>query len=400
MLEGYIHPDFSAVADVLRKQIPGAAGAWKPGGAAVCVWHRGETVVDCWGGTRDSEGDPWEHDTMALSFSTTKGVAATLLHVLADRGLVAYDTPVCEYWPEFAEGGKADITVRQVLAHQAGLYHIRHMIDDAQRMLDWDHMTRALAGSEPCHEPGEAHGYHAFTFGWLVGEIVQRATGKSFGELLETELAKPLELDGLYIGIPEDQMHRRAQLIPGRRRPTPRSFERSLKVGRWLNQGLQLVRAPLDFSQMRSALMPPGIENLDFGGDAMARAVVPSANGTFTARSLAKLYAVLAAGGSLDGVRLVSQETLAKAAEVHSKGIGRVIPYPMHWRLGYHRVNTIGAKSARGFGHSGFGGSGAWADPDRDLAVALVLNSGTGTPFGDLRIIQIGSAAIRCADRR
>ncbi len=400
MLEGYIHPDFSGVADVLRRQIPGAPGKFKPGGAAVCVWHRGQTVVDCWGGTRDAEGDPWEHDTMAISFSTTKGVASTLVHILADRGLIDYDAPMREYWPEFGQGGKAAITVRQVLSHQAGLYHIRDMIDDAQEMLDWARMTAALAESEPCHEPGEAHGYHAFTYGWLVGELVQRVTGKSFREVLESELAKPLELDGLYVGLPEDQMHRRAQLIQTSRRQTPRSLERSFRVGRWVNQGLRLVRAPIDLAQMRAALIPPGIENLDFGGEQVARAVIPAANGSFTARSLAKLYAVLAAGGTLDGVRLVSPETLARAAEVHSPGIGHVIPYPLQWRLGYHRVNTIGAKSARGFGHSGFGGSGAWADPERELAVALVLNSGTGTPFGDLRIIQIGSAAIRCADRR
>jgi CubicO group peptidase (beta-lactamase class C family) len=127
---------------------------------------------------------------------------------------------------------------------------------------------------------------------------------------------------------------------------------------------------------------------------------VPAANGHFTARSLAKLYAMLAAGGEFDGVRILSEETVARAGEVQNRGIGRVVPYPMHWRLGYHRVNTIRGKAPRGFGHSGFGGSGAWADPDRDLSVALVLNSGTGTPFGDLRIVQISGTALRCADRR
>jgi CubicO group peptidase (beta-lactamase class C family) len=400
LLEGYVHPDFSEVAEILRRQIPGTKRRFAPGGAAVCVWHRGEVVVDCWGGTRDADGDPWNHDTVALSFSTTKGVASTLLHVFADRGLVDYDAPVREYWPEFAEGGKAEVTVRQVLAHQAGLYHVREMVDHADDMLDWQRMTAALAASEPCHEPGKAHGYHAFTFGWLVGEIVQRVSGKPFAEVLESELAGPLELDGLFVGMPEGQMHRRAELIPPRRRRRRSAPERLAGVGRVLNRGLRLARVPIDLGHMASALMPRGIDEFDFGSVAVARATIPAVSGHFSARSLAKLYAALAAGGSLAGVRVLSPETLTRAAEVHSRGIGRVVPYPMHWRLGYHRVNTIGVRAPRGFGHSGFGGSGAWADPERELAVALVLNSGTGTPFGDLRIIQIGSAALRCANRR
>ena len=310
-----------------------------------------------------------------------------------------YDAPVKEYWPEFAEAGKDEITVRQILCHQAGLYHIRDMIDHADDMLDWERMTTALADSEPCHTPGAAHGYHAFTFGWLVGEIVQRVTGKPLREVLESELAQPLELDGLFVGLPEDQMHRRAQLIAPRRRRR-RSPDRFAGVGRVLNRGLRLARVPIDLGHMVSALMPRGIEDFDFGSDAVARATIPSVNGIFNARSLAKLYAMLAAGGTLGGVRLLSPETIARASEVHSRGIGRVVPYPMHWRLGYHRVNSIGARAPRGFGHSGFGGSGGWADPDRDLAVALVLNSGTGTPFGDLRIVQISGAAIRSANRR
>ena len=400
MLEGYVHPDFSDVAETLRRQIPGSKRRFAPGGAAVCVWHRGEVVVDCWGGTRNADGDPWDEDSIALSFSTTKGVAATLLHVFADRGVVDYDAPVCEYWPEFAQGGKADLTVRQLLAHQAGLYHVRDMIGHASELLDWERMTRALASSRPCHEPGRAHGYHAFTFGFLVGEIVQRVAGKPFREVLETELAQPLELDGLFVSVPEDQMHRRAELIPTARRGNRRSPDRFARVGRIVNRGLRFARVPIDLADMASALMPKGIEDFDFGSEEVARASIPAVNGYFSARSLAKLYAALAAGGSLGDVRILSPETITRASEVHSWGIGRVVPYPMHWRLGYHRVNTIGVRSKRGFGHSGFGGSGGWADPDRDLAVALTLNSGTGTPFGDLRIVQIGSAALRCADRR
>jgi CubicO group peptidase (beta-lactamase class C family) len=399
MLEGYIHPDFTEVARILRRQIPGARRRGRPGGAAVCVYHRGRVVVDCWGGTRDTLGTPWESDTISISFSTTKGVASTLLHVCADRGLVDYDAPVCAYWPEFGTAGKEDITVRQVLCHEAGLYHIRQIVDDAQRMLDWDHMTGALAATEPCHEPGAAHGYHGFTYGWLVGEIVQRVTGKPFSQVLSEEIAEPLELDGLFVGVPTDQMHRRAQLIESRRAPN-RSPERLEPVGRALNTGLRLARVPVDLKQIRDALMPKGVEHFDFGSEEVARATIPAANGNFTARSLAKMYAALAGGGELDGVRLVGRSTLERMRAVQNREVGRVIPIRMRWRLGYHRVHTCRGRVPGGIGHSGYGGSGGWADPERELAVALVLNSGAGTPFGDARIVQISSAAVRCADRR
>ena len=399
MLEGYVHPDFSEVARVLARQIPGHRRRSAPGGAAVCVWHRGEVVVDCWGGTRDDAGRRWEPDTVALSYSTTKGVTSTLLHVLADRGLVDYDAPVREYWPEFGEAGKRDLTVRQALCHEAGLYHIRHMIDDARDMLDWDRMARALAAATPRHAPGTAHGYHAFTYGWLIGEIVRRVAGKPFREVLEAELARPLDLDGLYIGVPPHQMHRRAQLIEAPRRRAG-STDRIEWAAERLTAGLRLVRVRYDPAEAISALMPRGIEALDLGSEEVAAASLPAANGYFSARSLAKVYAVLAAGGRLNGTRLVSPETVERLRRPQNHGVGRVVPYSMRWRLGYHRVNTIRARVRGGFGHSGYGGSGAWADPERNLAVAMVLNSGTGTPFGDLRIIQVGSAAVRCADKR
>jgi CubicO group peptidase (beta-lactamase class C family) len=399
VLEGYVHPDFSEVARLLKRQIPGTRRRFAPGGAAVCIWHRGQVVVDCWGGTRDAAGDPWEADTLAVSYSTTKGVASTLLHVLADRGLVDYEAPVCEYWPEFGQAGKERITVRQVLCHEAGLYHVRDMVDHARQMLDWDAMVRALERTAPRHEPGTAHGYHAFTYGWLVGEIVQRVVGKPFREALEAELVRPLELDGLYVGVPPDQMHRRAQLIPPRRR-RERSPEEILRGAERLNRGLRWARVPYDVVDAMSALMPRGVESLDFGSEDFAAAVLPAANGTFTARSLAKVYAMLAGGGQLGNTRLLSRETVETIRRPQNRGVGRVVPYSMRWRLGYHRVNTIRARVRGGLGHSGFGGSGGWADPERNLSVAMVLNSGAGTPFGDLRIVQIGSAAVRCADRR
>jgi CubicO group peptidase (beta-lactamase class C family) len=396
-LRGTIHPDFAGAARVFAGQIPRSG----KGGAALCIYHRGEKVVDCWGGTRDASGHPWQESTLALSYSTSKGVASTLLHICVDRGLLDYDAPVADYWPDFASGGKQAITVRQVLCHEAGLYDVRSLVDRAERMLDWEYMTEALAEAVPRHEPGRAHGYHGFTYGWLVGELIRRVTGKSFSEALELELARPLGLDGCYVGLPVEQMKRRARLLlPAafqQNGDALRSLERTVSP---LARLLSVAPLPIDLASLAAALLPRGIESLDFNSRELAAASIPSANGCFTARSLARIYALLANDGELDGLRLLRRETVWHASEVQNRGIGRVIPVPMHWRLGYHRVPTLGARLQNAFGHFGFGGSGAWADPDRELAVAMTVNSGIGTPFGDLRMFRISSAAVRCADRR
>ena len=167
-----------------------------------------------------------------------------------------------------------------------------------------------------------------------------------------------------------------------------------------LPRALRLVRVRYYAVEAVAALMPRGIENLDLGSEQVAAASLPAVNGYFTARSLAKLYALIANFGELNGVELLGRETVETIRRPQNRGVGRVVPYSMRWRLGYHRVNTIRAPVRGGLGHSGFGGSGGFADPERNLAVAMVLNSGAGTPFGDLRIVRIGSAAVRCADRR
>ena len=336
-----------------------------------------------------------------MSYSTSKGVASTLMHILVDRGLMDYEDPVCEVWPEFAAAGKQDITLRQLMCHEAGLFGIRDMIDHAERMLDWDHMAGALARARPCHEPGVGHGYHAFTYGWLIGELVRRLTGKPYAAALQAEIAGPLGLDGLYVGVPADQMHRRARLIlPELMTQSGDAMERIERYARGMQKLLRMARIRIDSVALASALIPHGIDAIDFNDEEFASVSIPAANGMFTARSLARLYALLAADGELDGVRLLKRETVWRASEIQNTSVGKVIPLPMHWRLGYHRVPTVGVSVPNGFGHFGFGGSGAWADPDRELAVALTLNSGVGTPFGDLRMVRIGTAAARCADRR
>jgi CubicO group peptidase (beta-lactamase class C family) len=403
-IDGYLHPEFEPVAVALRRQLQSY-----PGGAAVCIYHRGECVADLWGGTRDGAGNPWVRDTMAPSFSTTKGVAATLLHIMVDRGLLDYDDRVARHWPEFAQAGKADITVRHVLAHQSGLYHIRQMIDHADRMLDWEHMIRAIERARPIHPPGEKTGYHGLTFGFLVGEILQRITGTPFPDLVQREIARPLDLDGLYVGAPSDVLDRAATLIwpegtflqtglPPMLRTLSGGEAGPGSLLRWI---LRSVGIDLDVDSLLDALAPRGIRSFDFGSTDTLRATIPAANGLFTARSLARMYAVLAGGGAAGGVRLLSEKTLARATAVQHRTPARVVmPFDMRWRLGYHGVFTSRGSPRRAFGHFGFGGSGAWADPHRQLAVALIVNGGMGTPFGDLRIVRMGGAALTGAGRR
>ena len=399
-MDGTLHPDFIPVASALRRQLQS-----HPGGAAVCVYHRGRCVVDLWGGVRNRAGNPWEQDTLAPSFSTTKGVASTLLHIMADRGLLKYEDQVARHWPEFAQAGKGAITIRHVLAHQSGLYHIRQMIDRAERMLDWEYMIRAIERTAPVHQPGERSGYHGLTYGFLVGEILQRVTGRPFSQLVQDEIAQPLGLDGLYIGAPDDALQRAAELIS----PPPGLLARNgPQVGDALESAATVCRRllgifgiDLDLGSILDALAPRGISSFDFGADETLRVAIPAANGLFTARSLARMYAALANSGEIDGVRLLSRDTLKRATQVQTPAPRRaVLPFDMRWRLGYHAVFTTRGIPHQAFGHFGFGGSGAWADPSRELALGLIVNGGLGTPFGDLRIARISGAALLSVQHR
>jgi len=395
MIQGDIHPDFWAVARALEQQLRGSGG-----GAAVCVYHRGVPVVDIWAGVMDARGTPWRSDTLSVSFSTTKGVTSTALHVLADRGLVDYDTPVVEYWPEFGAAGKEDITVRHLLCHEAGLYRLRGLIDHAQRMLDWEHVCAALATARPAHPPGERNAYHGLTFGWLVGELVQRVSGTPFSEFVAKELAEPLGLDGLHVGVPEAQRGRVAELLGGALRgASPITDAQESRILRWSGRAASLLRLPFNPRRTADALVVPGILHFFFSPEAVS-VPIPAANGAFTARSLARLYAMLAGDGELDGKRLLSTHTVMQATEIQNRRVDGVVPFPMRWRLGYHLAATSRGILRSGFGHFGYGGSGAWADPDRHLAVAMVTNQVAGTPFGDLRMLRIGAAAVRCAESR
>lgn len=400
MLNGFTEPAFEALRPALEKQI-----AKYPGGAAIAVYHQGKLVADLWGGTRNAEGAPWERNTMSVSFSTTKGVASTAVHMLADRGLLRYDEPVATYWPEFAQNGKGNILIRHVLTHEAGLYDIRGLIGDAREMLDWERMTGLLAAAKPAHEPGALSAYHALTYGYLTGELVRRISGKPFSRFVREDIAAPLGLEGFYVGAPAEQVENVARLLrmpkrehqPARsgRRRKPKFSRRALVFG--IRAGLKLAGFPTDFTDFRAALIPKGVVKFDFSSPESIQACIPAANGVFTARDLARFYACLANGGELDGVRLLSQKTVEEAAVIKSRRPDQVLIVPMRWRMGYHMVGTPRGVSKNAFGHFGFGGSGAWAHPKHNLSFAMTVNSGQGTPLGDLRIVKMSGIVLRAA---
>jgi CubicO group peptidase (beta-lactamase class C family) len=386
-VHGHIHPDFAPVAEKLRRVLDGGWLGSGRGGAAVAVYHRGELVADAWGGNKDASGNPWERDTMATSFSTTKGVVATVVHRLVDRGELAYDDPVARYWPEFAAAGKDRITVRHLLAHQAGLHEVRGLVDSAENLLDWDDMVARLAATEPRWEPGLRTGYHALTYGWLVGEVIRRVTGLTVDEAVQREIAEPLGIDGLHVGLPEPERGRAAELLI-----SPRSVERLERLGRRLEKRDR-------YRPLVEALLVDGLLDITLS-EQIHEIEIPAANGVFTARALARMYAAIATPECFDQPRFLSSEITAQATRIQTLERDSVIGFNMRWRLGYHMAATTAGVLPRGFGHFGFGGSGAWGDPDTGLAVGFVVNAVAGTPFGDLRFLRVGGAALRSARRR
>lgn len=384
-----VDPAFASVADTLE-QIVVRDGR---GGAGVCVYHHGRVVVDHWCGTRDEDGtQPWEGDTLAMSFSTTKGVTATALHMCVDRGLLDYDDRVMEHWPEFGQNGKEGITVRQILCHEAGLHPVAPLVEDAHQMNDWDHMVRGLERAVPSYEPGTMNGYHGLTYGWLVGELVRRVSGRSLGTFVRDEIAGPLGLHGLFIGVTPEAEERLATLLEG----SHSAVDADGLAAAGLVEILEQMGLEFDPQHLVDAIMPPGIAEWT-RSEETPRAEVPSANGCFDARSLARMYAALAAGGTLDGVTLLSRETLERAIEVQNTRPDLVIGLPMQWRLGYHGVFTPTGMPPRAFGHYGFGGSGAFADLDTELALGFTVNRLGGATQGDERIIRLATSALEAA---
>jgi CubicO group peptidase (beta-lactamase class C family) len=397
-MEGFVHPDFAPVTEKVQ-QIMGRRSA--SGGMAVAVYHHGELVVDAWTGVRTAAGDPWERDTMATCFSTTKGVVATIVHRLVDRGLLDYDVPVATYWPEFAAAGKEQITLRHLLTHQSAMHDVRRLAESTEELLQWDLMVERLAAAAPVWEVGVRSGYHALTYGWLVGEVIRRVTGSTINDAFQREVVEPLGLDGgMFVGAPASVRDRIA--IPA---TNTAKLARTFKMSSWLTRFDQ-------FRPLYDAMVVDDYIDVSLT-PRIHDAEIPAANGVFTARSLARMYSALASPDAFDGEPFISRTALATATTIQrqlgadgrqrsGEKVGRdaVIGFPMRWRLGYHGAFTSAGILPQGFGHFGFGGSGAWADPESGLAVAMVLNQIGGSPFGDTKMLRIGGTAVRAAQRR
>jgi CubicO group peptidase (beta-lactamase class C family) len=378
-----IHDDFREVADRFPRLVRGARGA------SVAVYHRDELVLDTWTGRRDAAtGDPWQRDTVAMAWSTTKGVTSAAAHIVAQQGAFALDDPVAAHWPEFAVEGKRATTVRQLLAQEAGLFDIRHLVPDARAMLDHDRMAAALAGAAPAHAPGAANGYHALTYGYLVDELIRRTTGRTLAEVGRTEIAEPLQLDGFTIGS--------VGVDPDRIAPPPTFADASATLQRGAKLANLITRIPpvrVDLRTVAGAFVPRG--GAVIGSPVLLATGNGSIGGLFTARSLARFYAALVADDGLDGTTIWSPATRAAATVQQGCRRDRVLSVRPLWSVGFHRPWPRSVLGADAFGFFGMYGSGAWGDRGRRLAVALVTPDATGLPLA-----KLGKELVAITDRR
>ncbi len=347
-------------------------------GAGVAVYFEGEPVVELTGGER-TDGTPYDERTLQLVFSSTKGATAACAHLLAQRGALDLHAPVATYWPEFAAKGKQHIPVSWLLCHKAGLIDTdaRLTFDE---LLDWDAVADALADSAPLWEPGTQHGYHAVTYGWLVGEVVRRVDGRGLGQFFAEEIAGPLGLD-FWIGLPDDQNDRLSKLIP----MTPPDGMPLMAAEEGAGGGdgsapagllemLEMLLGPDNLAG--KALSAPGGATADpevWNNPRTWAAEIPAANGITNAPGLARMYAALV--GEVDGVRLLDDDTLNAAIEPQVEGPDSVLVFPIPFALGFMRHSDMSPfVGGRSFGHYGAGGSVGFADPDRRIAVGYVMN--------------------------
>ncbi|MFE3649306.1 serine hydrolase domain-containing protein [Streptomyces sp. NPDC059152] len=351
-------------------------------GAAVTVILDGEPVVDLWGGRADAAGSrAWERDTLVNVYSTAKGMTALCAHLLVDRGELDLDAPVAHYWPEFAQAGKEAIPVRWLLSHRAGMLAPREPLAEG-RAYDWEYVCDALAATPPWWEPGTAQGYHAITFGYLVGEVVRRITGQSLGSFLRSEITGPLDA-AVFIGTPAGEHPRCADMVG---QLSPRQLG-----ARFPDLPEAPVGAIADHPRAAVTLALTYIPTGDVNSAAYRTAEIPSGNAHATARGLAAVYAALAGGGLVGPATLEAMRRSQSRPDEPDLTLGALTPEgtaaAFRWGLGY-MLNDRGqaGPNRRAFGHGGAGGSYAFADPENGLAYAYVMNRfGGGTSGEDPR---------------
>ncbi|MCW2900803.1 MAG: estB 7 [Streptosporangiaceae bacterium] len=359
-IHGLCDSAFSAVRDAFEDNFEQRGEL----GAAVTVLAGGRTVVDLWAGHADAARTrSWDQDTLVNVWSTTKGVVALCAHILVDRGLLELDAPVAKYWPEFAAAGKDELPVRHLLSHRAGLAGLRepHTTTD---LCDWELTASRLAATEPWWEPGTVSGYHAVTWGHLIGEIIRRVSGLLPGDFLRAEVTGPLGID-FHIGLPSAEHGRVAELV--------QPFATSDSAVAEMLAGLHPAAV--------AALANPVLTAADANTGAWRRAQVPAANGHGTARAVAALYGVAAFGGRHGDRQVLSPEAVERAREGQGSCVDLVLGAGLggaetEFALGYDLSGPRGSygPNPRAFGHDGYGGSCGLADPENGIAMGYVMN--------------------------
>jgi CubicO group peptidase (beta-lactamase class C family) len=345
-------------------------------GLQVAVYRHGELVVDAVAGVADpATGRPVRPDTPFYCYSVGKGATSTVAHVLVERGLFGYDTPIVELWPEFGAHGKEAATVRHALTHTVGVPGIP-ADTTPEDLCDWDKMCEAIAAAEPWWEPGTRTAYHAYPFGYIIGEVVRRATGKPISQVLREEVAGPLGIAGeLFFGVPESELGRLARL---------EDAEGSAEM---------LASMPDDspFFKLGPRAVTPTAELGNRTDILMAD--IP-AGGKMSARAVARMYAALL--GEVDGGRLVSPGRLREVSAVAFSGVDQIMGFPSTWALGYSigRPGTEAQETLSAFGYGGVGGSYAYADTATGVTFALTKNRLTPGFEAAVRVAEIVTEAV------
>lgn len=319
-------------------------------GLQVAAYLDGKLVIDAWAGLADpAAGKPVDGDTLFMLSSTTKGVTATCLHLCVEKHGLSYDMPIVEVWPEFGAHGKEKATLRHALAHQTGVPQTP-VGYTPEWLSDWDRMCRGIADLEPMFPIGERTAYHSLNYGYINGEILRRVDGRSIGQFLQEEICKPLGIDGAYLGVPDSELHRVAVLTDGP--PAPADYD------------ARMVGEPAG-SQVAEA----------FNRREVIQAAIPGSGGHFSARGLARHYAMLTNWGELDGVRVLPEARIRAAIELQSYEWDEIYRIRARRALGYRRGRDTGPlASPEAFGHVGGGGSFGYADPGTGLAIGFAKN--------------------------
>jgi CubicO group peptidase (beta-lactamase class C family) len=382
---GYVEPGFEGVRDAFATNFEEHGEV----GATYAFYVDGTQVVDLWGGERPDSGAPYDEDTLQVVFSSTKGAAAACAHLLAQRGRLDLDAPVVRYWPEFGQAGKEQIPVRWLLSHQAGLPTIDAELS-REEALAWEPVIHALEEQKPYWEPGVAHGYHALTYGHLVGEVVRRVDGRSIGTFFHEEFAEPLGLE-FWIGLPEEHEPRVAPMIPMGAGDGP-------SLEDMLGADSLMVRA-LNLNGALTGDLAFNANQRDFRA-----AELPAANGVANARSLARLYAALI--GAVDGgpsEALLDTEQIDIARALQTSGLDQVLSLPgfdveSTIALGFWSASPFAPMGGRhAFGHYGAGGSLGFADPEHHVAGGYVMSKMSLALSGDPRSMALIRASYEAA---